>query len=191
MVLVDRTVGCALCSVSVDDHLGGRLAGNHLIEAGHRRIAFTGGPFTMQQVADRKDGITAVVGDADLQYYEVDVMVVVEGRAIGERIAAMPPRSRPTAAILANDLLALGFLQGMAVAGLRVPRDMAIVGYDDTDFARAAAVPLSSVRQPAELLGRSAMELLQEEVEAPEQHRQVIFQPDLIVRESSDFKRRR
>ncbi|HET6743474.1 MAG TPA: substrate-binding domain-containing protein [Kribbella sp.] len=81
----------------------------------------------------------------------------------------------------------------MAVAGLRVPRDMAIVGYDDIDFARAAAVPLSSVRQPAELLGRSAMELLQEEVESEErhQHRQVIFQPDLIVRESSDHKRRR
>jgi LacI family transcriptional regulator len=196
VVLVDRTADRGLCSVSVDDQLGGRLAGNHLIEAGHRRIAFIGGPFTMQQVADRKDGITAVVaeaGDVELQYHEVDVMGVVEGRAIGEQIAALPARSRPTAAFLANDLLALGFLQGMAVAGLRVPRDMAIVGYDDIDFARAAAVPLSSVRQPAELLGRSAMELLQEEVESAEQHRhrQVIFQPDLIVRESSDFKRRR
>jgi LacI family transcriptional regulator len=196
VVLVDRTADRGLCSVSVDDQLGGRLAGNHLIEAGHRRIAFVGGPFTMQQVADRKAGITATVqdaGDVALQYYEVDVMGVVEGRAIGERIAALPPRSRPTAAFLANDLLALGFLQAMAVAGLRVPRDMAIVGYDDIDFARAAAVPLSSVRQPAELLGRSAMELLQEEVAAAERHRhrQVIFQPDLIVRESSNVKRRR
>lgn len=196
VVLVDRTADRGLCSVSVDDHLGGRLAGNHLIESGHRRIAFVGGPFTMQQVADRKDGITATAaeaGDVELRSYEVDVMGVVEGRAIGERIAALPARSRPTAAFLANDLLALGFLQAMAVAGLRVPRDMAIVGYDDIDFARAAAVPLSSVRQPAELLGRSAMELLQEEVESAERHRhrQVIFQPDLIVRESSDYKRRR
>ncbi|MFG1912267.1 LacI family DNA-binding transcriptional regulator [Kribbella sp. NPDC048928] len=195
VVLVDRTADRGLCSVSVDDQLGGRLAGNHLIESGHRRIAFIGGPFTMQQVADRKQGIAATVeaaGDVELQCHEVDVMGVIEGRAIGERIAALPPRSRPTAAFLANDLLALGFLQGMAVAGLRVPRDMAIVGYDDIDFARAAAVPLSSVRQPAELLGRSAMELLQEEVESAErhQHRQVIFQPDLIVRESSDHKRR-
>jgi LacI family transcriptional regulator len=141
-------------------------------------------------------GITATVAQADkvdLQYYEVDVMGVVEGRAIGEQIAAMPARSRPTAAFLANDLLALGFLQAMSVAGLRVPEDMAIVGYDDIDFARAAAVPLSSVRQPAEMLGRSAMELLQEEVEAADRHRhrQVIFQPDLIVRESSDHTRRK
>jgi LacI family transcriptional regulator len=184
VVLVDRTADRGLCSVSVDDQLGGRLAGNHLIES-----------FSMQQVADRMAGVTAVVEQAanvDLQLFEVDVMGVVEGRAIGEKIAAMPPRSRPTAAFLANDLLAMGFLQAMAVAGLRVPQDMAIIGYDDIDFARAAAVPLSSVRQPAELLGRSAMELLQEEVEAADRHRhrQVIFQPDLIVRESSDYKRR-
>jgi LacI family transcriptional regulator, galactose operon repressor len=194
VVLVDRSADRGLCSVSVDDQLGGRLAGNHLIEAGHRRIAFIGGPFTMQQVSDRMAGITATAekaGDVDLQYYEVDVMGVVEGRTIGEQLAALPARSRPTAAFLANDLLALGFLQAMSVAGLRVPRDMAIVGYDDIDFARAAAVPLSSVRQPAELLGRSAMELLQEEVEAADRHRhrQVIFQPDLIVRESSDYTR--
>ncbi len=149
-----------------------------------------------QQVADRRTGFTTTVeqaGNVDLQLFEVDAMGVVEGRAIGEKVAALPQRTRPTAAFLANDLLALGFLQAMAVAGLRVPRDMAIVGYDDIDFARAAAVPLSSVRQPAELLGRTAMELLQEEVESAEQHRhrQVIFQPDLIVRESSDYIRRR
>ncbi|MET7280588.1 LacI family DNA-binding transcriptional regulator [Kribbella sp. NPDC005582] len=194
VVLVDRTAESGLCSVSVDDQLGGRLAGKHLIDTGHRQIAFIGGPFSVQQVADRMAGITAVVKQAKavkLRHYEVDVMGVTEGRVIGELLAALPAASRPTAAFLANDLLALGFLQAMAAAGLRVPEDMAIVGYDDIDFARAAAVPLSSVRQPAELLGRSAMELLQEEVEAADshRHRQVIFQPDLIVRASSNFSR--
>ena len=194
VVLVDRTTDRGLCSVSVDDQLGGRLAGAHLIEAGHRRIAFIGGPFGMQQVSDRMAGLKTTVERArnvKLQCHEVAVMGVNEGRAIGEQIARLPARSRPTAAFLANDLLALGFLQAMAVAGLRVPDEMAIVGYDDIDFARAAAVPLTSVRQPAELLGRSAMELLQEEVEAADghRHRQVIFQPDLIVRASSDFTR--
>ncbi|MFB6718966.1 LacI family DNA-binding transcriptional regulator [Kribbella sp. NPDC056345] len=194
VVLVDRTADSGLCSVSVDDQLGGRLAGKHLIETGHRRIAFIGGPFGVQQVADRMAGITATVeqaGTVELQCHEVDVMGVTEGRVIGEQLAALPAASRPTAAFLANDLLALGFLQAMAAAGLRVPDDMAIVGYDDIDFARAAAVPLSSVRQPAELLGRSAMELLQEEVEAADshRHRQVIFQPDLIVRASSTVQR--
>ncbi|TDD53307.1 LacI family transcriptional regulator [Kribbella antibiotica] len=194
VVLVDRTTDRGLCSVSVDDQLGGRLAGTHLLEAGHRRIAFIGGPFGMQQVSDRMAGVTTTVKQArnvKLQCHEVEVMGVSEGLAIGEQIARLPARSRPTAAFLANDLLALGFLQAMAVAGLRVPDDMAIVGYDDIHFARAAAVPLSSVRQPAELLGRTAMELLQEEVEAADghRHRQVIFQPELIVRDSSNFSR--
>jgi LacI family transcriptional regulator len=194
VVLVDRAADRGLCSVSVDDQLGGRLAGTHLIDSGHRRIAFIGGPLTMQQVADRLAGVTTVVekaGDVDLQTFEVDVMGVTHGRAVGERIAALPPKSRPTAAFCANDLLALGFLQAMAATGLRVPQDMAIVGYDDIGFAAAAAVPLSSVRQPAGLLGRTAMELLHEEVEAADRHRhrQVIFQPDLIVRQSSDLSR--
>ncbi|WP_219466587.1 substrate-binding domain-containing protein, partial [Nonomuraea rhizosphaerae] len=116
---------------------------------------------------------------------------VAEGRRAGERVAALPPEERPTAAFCANDLLALGFLQAMAVRGVRVPDDMAIVGYDDIDFAGAAAVPLSSVRQPREVLGRTAIDLLLEEVAAPElhRHRQVIFQPDLVVRQSSEHKR--
>ena len=64
---------------------------------------------------------------------------------------------------------------------------MAIVGYDDIDFAAAAAVPLTSIRQPREQLGRTAMDLLLEEVETPDRHRhrKVIFQPDLIVRAST------
>lgn len=194
VVLVDRAADGGLCSVSVDDKLGGRLAGTHLIESGHRRIAFIGGPFTMQQVADRLAGLESTIENADveLQTVEVDVMGVAHGREAGEGIAALPPGRRPTAVFCGNDLLALGFLQAMAAAGLRVPEDMAIVGYDDIGFAAAAAVPLSSVRQPAGQLGRTAMELLTEEVADADRHRhrQVIFQPDLVIRQSSDYTRR-
>ena len=74
---------------------------------------------------------------------------------------------------------------------LRVPTDIAIVGYDDIDFAAAAAVPLSSVRQPRDELGRAAAELLIEETSGDRRHihRQLVFEPDLIVRASSDFRR--
>jgi DNA-binding LacI/PurR family transcriptional regulator len=87
----------------------------------------------------------------------------------------------------ANDLLALGVLQEMTMRGVRVPHDVAIVGYDDIDFAAAAAVPLSSVRQPREQLGRAATRLLLEEANDPHrhQHRHVVFRPELVVRESS------
>jgi Transcriptional regulators len=192
VILVDSTASGPQCSVSVDDRFGGWLAGSHLIERGHRRIAFAGGPSSIQQVADRRAGIKAAVSDAADPVELVELPMprlsgVAEGRRVGERVAALPRDERPTAMFCANDMLALGVLQAMVDRGLRVPQDMAIVGYDDIDFAAAAAVPLTSIRQPREQLGRTAMDLLLEEVETPDRHRhrKVIFQPDLIVRAST------
>jgi LacI family transcriptional regulator len=102
----------------------------------------------------------------------------------------MPAGRRPTAAVCANDLLALGLLQEMVRHGVRVPDDLAIVGYDDIDFAAAAAVPLSSVRKPRALLGRRATELLLDEARNPDHtHEQLLFEPQLVVRQSSMVRR--
>jgi len=187
IVLVDR--GSAqqdLCSVAVDDVLGGRLAGEHLRQQGHTRVAFVGGPLSIPQVADRKRGFTRAA-DSDVHVVLTPNLTVAAGRRAGEQIADLPAGQRPTGVFCANDLLALGLLQEMTRRGLRVPADVAIVGYDDIDFAAAAAVPLSSVRQPRAQLGRTAAELLLEEANEPEhhQHRHVVFKPELVARESS------
>jgi LacI family transcriptional regulator len=78
-------------------------------------------------------------------------------------------------------------LQDTVRRGLSVPGDLAIVGYDDIDFAAAAAVPLTSVRQPRSQLGKAAMEMLIEEATDGKfhRHRQIVFEPELIVREST------
>ena len=189
VVLVDRGSGRPnRCSVAVDDVLGGRLAGEHLVAEGHERIAFVGGPHTITQVADRHAGISAAVGSAaTLTTLSTPNLTVASGRAAARDIAEQPAGQRPTAVFCANDLLALGVLQEMTLRGVRVPRDIAIVGYDDIEFAAAAAVPLSSVRQPREQLGRTAAQLLLEEIEdgPRHEHRHVVFQPELVVRESS------
>lgn len=193
VVLVDREASGQQCSVAVDDVLGGRLAGAHLLEQGHRHIAFIGGPFALKQVADRHTGLQAAIASHEAgQDREISVitgpsLTVADGRRAGEQISELSPAGRPTAAFCANDLLALGFLQEMTRQGIRVPDDIAIIGYDDIGFAAAAAVPLSSVRQPREQLGRTAIELLLDEAEHKDQHthRQVVFQPDLVIRESS------
>jgi DNA-binding LacI/PurR family transcriptional regulator len=189
VVLVDRGSGQRnRCSVAVDDVLGGQLAGAHLREVGHRRVAFVGGPITIQQVADRRRGFSAMfAGDEDLRIIDTPNLSVAAGRRAGEGIADLLPADRPTAVFCANDLLALGVLQEMTLRGVRVPRDVAIVGYDDIDFAGAAAVPLSSIRQPREQLGRTAAELLLEEANDPgrHEHRHVVFKPELVVREST------
>jgi LacI family transcriptional regulator len=195
VVLVDRGSGWHnRCSVAVDDVLGGRLAGTHLVERGHRRIAFVGGPLTIPQVRDRRDGIAAsIAGTAELTVVATPSLTVSAGRAAAGKIADLAEADRPTAVFCANDLLSLGVLQEMTLRRLRVPQDVAIVGYDDIEFAAAAAVPLSSVRQPREQLGRAATELLLEEVDdgARHEHRHVVFQPELVVRDSSSRSHRR
>ncbi len=190
VVLDDRGAGqTSRCSVAVDDVLGGRLAAAHLLERGHRRMAFVGGPMAIRQVAERHRGtVEALEGSgADLVLLPTGSLSINAGRKAAAELAAIPAQSRPTAVFCANDLLALGVLQEVIAQGLRVPDDVAIVGYDDIEFAAAAAVPLSSVRQPRELLGRTAAQLLEEEVAAPgkHEHRHAVFQPELVVRRSS------
>src|SRR6266516_3168094 len=178
VVLLDsRSPTRGQCSVSVDD--------------------FLGGPMTIRQVADRREGAIRALersglrGD-QLQVIETAALNVPAGKLAGAEIAGMPAGRRPTAVFCANDLLASGVLQEMTASRIRVPDSISIVGYDDIDFAAAAAVPLSSVRQPRHLLGRTAAQLLLDEAlgEASHQHRQVVFEPELVIRQSSRTRQR-
>jgi LacI family transcriptional regulator len=199
VVLVDsRSPSRGQCSVSVDDVLGGDLAVSHLLAAGHERIAFVGGPMSVRQVADRRDGALRALGRADgraseLRVIETNALNVSAGQQAGATLAELPAETRPTAVFCANDLLALGVLQEMTAHRIRVPESVALVGYDDIEFAAAAAVPLSSVRQPRHQLGRSAAQLLIAETlaEGAHEHRQVVFEPELVIRRSSQAGGRR
>jgi LacI family transcriptional regulator len=180
------------CSVAVDDVMGGHLAAAHLLERGHQRIAFIGGQTGLPQVRERLAGVRAAVREAlgsedTLTLLAPEHLTVAGGRQGGARIVGMPARTRPTAAVCANDLVALGLLQEMVRHGVRVPDEFAIVGYDDIDYAGAAAVPLTSVRKPRQELGAAAAQLLLDEARSggEHQHQQRLFQPELVVRESS------
>jgi LacI family transcriptional regulator len=192
LVIVDRTRSVDThCSVAVDDVRGGEIAARHLIETGHDRIAFVGGPRSVGQVRERLEGALKAVREAGLDDDRLTVvttsaLTAAEGRNAGERLAGLPAASRPTGALCANDLLALGLLQQCHELGVRVPEELAIVGYDDIDFAATAAVPLTSVRQPRRQLGETAAELLlAETTDEDHRHRQVMFIPELVVRASS------
>lgn len=194
VVFLDRHVeDLEHSSVSVDDVTGGRIAAAHLMERGHQRIAFVGGPSNLRQVSERREGAEAVVeatGGASLLAISTRGLTVAAGRQAAEDLVMMSSGVRPTAVFAANDLVAIGLLQGLSANGLRVPADIAIVGYDDIEFASAAAVPLSSVRQPRDELGRRGAELLYEELAAlesgqPVEHQHIRFQPELVVRLSS------
>ena len=190
-VLVDReSRDAAIASVAVDDHQGGKLAAEHLLSLGRRRLAFVGGPVSIRQVADRLGGAqvaAAEVAGATLEFLGTSALTVQEGRSAGERIMSRAPSARPDAIFAANDLLALGLLQTLVMRGdARVPDDIALIGYDDIDFAAGAVIPLSSVRQPASLIGSTAVDLLMQLTDDATQPRQhVVFHPELVVRAST------
>ncbi|MBW9094356.1 LacI family DNA-binding transcriptional regulator [Microbacterium jejuense] len=192
VILVDHEDSASrLASVSVDDVEGGYLAVAHLLSTGRRRIAFIGGPRSIRQVADRLEGAQRAVAEvegATLEVIEMAALSVLQGREAGEQLRVREPGERPDAVFAANDLLAVGALQAFTLmSDVQVPRDIALIGYDDIDFASATVVPLSSIRQPAHLIGYTAVDLLLKELEEPDgQHeRTVRFQPELVVREST------
>ncbi|NGN69450.1 LacI family transcriptional regulator [Streptomyces sp. A7024] len=191
-VFVDRTVASAdACSVSVNDVAGGALAVRHLLEGGHESVVYVSGPMHLPQCQDRRTGALNALKEGGLDerallQIECERLDVASGRDAGERLLGMSPR--PTAVFCANDLLALGVLQTLFASGVDVPGDIALVGYDDIEFAAAAAVPLTSVRQPAYRMGRAAADLLIEETgDAMDthEHQRIVLQPELVVRRSS------
>lgn len=189
-VLVDRLAGAdRFCSVSVDDFAGGRVAMAHLLDAGSARPAFVGGPFALQQVQDRHRGASAAAKEAGatLRLFETPNLKFESGRQTGELIGNLRAGKRPDAVFAANDQLALGLLQSFTANGLRVPEDIAIVGFDDIDFASQSSIPLTSVRQPRHHIGERAAELLFDEIDngPGHVHRHVVFTPELVARQSS------
>jgi LacI family transcriptional regulator len=192
VVLLDRTSPDGrMCSAAVDDVRGGELAVAHLLSRGHRRIGFVNGPLAIPQCADRREGARAAVRAEGLPLDDVLVEVTNPtlnadgGEAALQRLLADP--HPPTAIFCVNDITALGVLRGLRGRGLSVPEDIALVGYDDVEFAGLLATPLTSVRQPKYQLGRAAADLLLAEAAGGPEHRHELrlFQPELVVRASS------
>jgi LacI family transcriptional regulator len=190
IVVVDRRTGNReFSSVAVDDRLGGRLAAQHLVDVGRQRIAFVGGPRGLTQIKHRLSAAQAVVeasARGELHYVETPTMDADAGRHAAEELLALPERRRPDAIFAANDLIALGVLPALTFAGVRVPDDIAIVGYDDIDFAASAAIPLTAVRQPRAQMGAVAADTLLEVIADPAARvRDVVLEPELVVRRST------
>ena len=190
-ILLDRKATAdQFCSVTVDDVRGGELAARHLFESGGSSYAFVNGPTTIRQCRDRRQGVRkalrAVTKSRHVEVSEISVptLSVRQGEEAVEKILSMNPR--PDGVMCANDLLALGVLRGLAARGVRVPDDLTVVGYDDLIFGSMLSPALSTVRQPAFELGVAAAELLLDEVRnAEHRHREVRFEPELVVRASS------
>lgn len=193
VVLLDSTgVAGEQCSVAVHDVTGGRIAVQHLLDIGHRRVGLVGSGYAAHQVVDRVAGARQAISEAGLApgallSLPTSQLTVAGGTEAARQLLELPRRRRPTGLVCVNDLIALGVMHELLRAGLIVPADVAIVGYDDIGFAETAPIPLTSIRQPRQRLGARATELLLAEASGEEhQHQSVVFEPELVVRASSD-----
>lgn len=193
MVFVDRVGDDRDCwSVVVDDFRGGQLGIRHLIAAGHTRIAFLGHPETSPKVRTRLAGARSVVEETPgvtLELIEAASWTIEAGRMAATRLTERDPGRRPTAVFCANDMVALGLEQQLLRDGVRVPGDIAIVGYDDLEWASVSSVPLTTVRQPRHGLGRTAVDMIMELLGRPSaripRSNHVVLPPELVVRDSA------
>jgi len=179
------------CSVAINDTSGGRQVGEHLVALGHKRIGLINGLRTLKPCAERRGGLFEVIEASDAQVaarheLEMDEMTTEAGeRGMSELLSRGRP---PSAVFCGNDLMAIGAERAALAHGLAIPDDVAIVGYDDIRFAATSLVPLTSVHNPAYDLGYQAAGLLIEEATdgAHHQHRNVLLEPELIARASTD-----
>jgi len=184
-------------SVSVDNQHGGCLATRHLIELGHRRIAYVTGP------ADHSDDLARLAGYRDALRlagvpFDPGLVIPGSGRADGGESAfpaLMSIRERPTAAFCYNDMTAIGLIRATRRVGLRVPEDLALVGFDDILFASYVSPSLTTIAQPIPDMGKQAMEMVLDLItisrEVNREISNVLVRGELVVRESSVANRRR
>lgn len=179
-------------SVSVDDVLGGQLIAEHLVDLGHRHIAFVGDASAAQPVRERLEGVQRFLGKSET-FVRLDIvecgLSIEGGHRAGSKIASW--RGKPTAVIAAVDLVAFGVLQAFIQNHVHVPGDVSLCGYDDVQFSEQLSVPLTTVRRPHYDMGLAATSMLQDliaGVKPNEVHMQ--FAPELIVRKSTSWTRK-
>jgi LacI family transcriptional regulator len=188
-VLIDRTVAGLESDAVVGDSVGGaRRLVHHLISLGHRRIAFIVESDDVSTARDRRLGYEAALAEAAIG---LDPGLVVHatvdpGGGFDGMRRLLQLESRPTAVFTVNNLVALGAIEAVRAVGLEVPDDVALVCFDDIEYASRLYPFLTVMEQPAETFGSLGTQLLLERIEgrAPERRRVVILPAEFVVRRS-------
>ncbi|MGC8875341.1 MAG: LacI family DNA-binding transcriptional regulator [Chloroflexia bacterium] len=186
-VFVGRPLDPSIPSVDVDNLGGARTAVEHLLRLGHRRIATIAGPANMTSAQDRLEGYRQAL---EAHRIPVDESLIVHGDYTEDggmlAMQRLLPAS-PTAVFAASDIMAIGALKFLRQVNLRVPEDIALVGFDDIPAASAVEPRLTTVRQPIAQLGGLAVETLIGLLQGPRARpsvQRIVLPTELVVRES-------
>lgn len=173
--------------VRTHDARGAAQAGQHLASIGHRQIAHIHGPESFRSAHERRSGFKAGLEEFGI---ELDADLMVEGAytfdsgvKAAERLLFR--KNRPTAIFAGNDEMAMGVYVAARKAGLSIPDDLSIVGFDDTPMAARVWPPMTTVRSPIREIGKAAAELLKGRLAGKLPAEPVTFEPEIVVREST------
>jgi GntR family transcriptional regulator, arabinose operon transcriptional repressor len=186
--------------VGSDHEHGGFIGTEHLINLGYTSVGYVhvGNRNLLSEI--RKNGYSRALMEHEIPFSSDRVFVLDTetknatrdrfqlGYSFGKGFPAIA--KKPDALLFYNDMVAIGFLQGAGEAGVRVPDDVAIVGYDDSAIAQYASVPLSTVHQPVDKIGRLAVETVHKRVENVETGNRIVLKPTIVVRESCGAHRK-
>jgi LacI family transcriptional regulator len=180
------------CSVAVDEERAGYLAGMHLVASGATRITFVGHTRGWLSVRQRYDGAVRAGLErhppVPVELLSVRDLRPKDGYDAGVVLASRESKNRPRGVIGATDQVAAGVIQGLRdTAGLRVPEDILVVGFDDNHFAATTGIPVTTVAKPGVEMGRIAAQLLRTEISEGTEHlhTNILLQSTLITRRSS------
>jgi DNA-binding LacI/PurR family transcriptional regulator len=190
LVFVDSGPDRASISLlKIDYHLGIRQGVQHLAALGHRTIGFISGPMSLSSARARMAAFLQSLKECGIQpnvEWQMEGDHTLEGGVMAmERILAAS--SRPTAIMCSNDLTAIGVLQKSYQAGIRIPQDMSIIGFDDIQMSRMTIPPLTSIQISRTALANLAMKALKAHIEGNASQREYNVDTRLVVRESSTF----
>ena len=174
--------------VRADNFISARDAVRHLIELGHRRIAFIGGTLNSGQSGQRQQGYLAALAEHGIEpappWLETGNFSHQSGLEAGKRLLSLP--ARPSAIFAVSDRVAFGVMEAARAAGLRLPEDLSIVGYDDIEAAALADPPLTSIRPPLQRLAEAAVQELIARIEnLPQQHSCIELPSQVMIRAST------
>jgi LacI family transcriptional regulator len=191
MVLAEfRPDNPKIATILLDYSTGIQAAVSHLIELGHRRVAFLAGPHKLHSAITRENDFRTAMETSGLAIQKkwiIECDHTLKGGVTGfARLQALA--TRPTAVVCSNDMTAIGVLRAAYMEGLRVPQDLSVVGLDDIDFAEFTLPPLTTIRMSRSDLARAAFEALRQQAEDPNNpmmQREFLVSTSLVVREST------
>ena len=174
--------------VVADDVQGGYLATAHLIEKGHEKIAFINGPAYNSSAIERFQGYKKALEEHNIELNEKLIrngaLTMEDGYTYGKALL-MDHDPQPTALFTFSDFVALGAMKAVHELGLRIPDDIAIVGYDDIDFAFCLESPLTTIRFPKREIGEEAISVLEKKIDGQKCHSNLKIPVELVIRQSS------